>query len=350
MEARHADPAWTMHLSGTPILKQFLRRAMTRDAALFIQISLAVICLLLWLIFRRLAGVLLPMLVVCGAVLVTVGVMVLLDRPFKAPTIILPSFLMAMGVGASVHLLSVYHRNLREGLEPSPALCGALAHSGLPILLTSLTTACGLASFAGAEVAPVADLGLFGALGVMVAFVFTVTLLPALLSLAPGRRPAGFTPHTYAAQDRVLTALAGFSQRRRWWVAAAGLVLLAVAFSGLGRVKFSHNPLAWLPEDLEMRRATELMDRELGGVVSVEVIIDSGKPGGALDPDLLRRVLALGRDLEGFSAQGVKVAKVLSLADLISGLNRALTPGGSRAAAGRHPPGRQAGGPATPDL
>ena len=61
----------------------------------------------------------------------------------------------------------------------------AVGHSGLAIAMTSLTTAGGLLSFARADVAPIADLGIYAAFGVMLAFAFTIIILPALIALVP---------------------------------------------------------------------------------------------------------------------------------------------------------------------
>ena len=103
----------------------------------------------------------------------------------KPPTIILPSFLLAVGVGASVHVLSLVFQELRSGKDKKSAIMESYAHSGLAIVMTSLTTAAGLASFSTAEVAPIGDLGIFSALGVLYSLGYTLMLMPALLSLIP---------------------------------------------------------------------------------------------------------------------------------------------------------------------
>ncbi|MEC9228782.1 MAG: MMPL family transporter, partial [SAR324 cluster bacterium] len=75
------------------------------------------------------------------------------------------SFLLAVGVGYSVHLLVIFYRHLRDQGNKREAIGYALGHSGLAILITSPTTAGGLLSFSTVKVAPVSDLGIFGAAG-----------------------------------------------------------------------------------------------------------------------------------------------------------------------------------------
>ena len=89
---------------------------------------------------------------------------------------ILPSFFLAVGVGYSVHLFVIFYRHLRDQGNKREAIGYALGHSGFAILITSLTTAGGLLSFTPVKVAPVSDLGIFRATGVLICVSFTLIL------------------------------------------------------------------------------------------------------------------------------------------------------------------------------
>ena len=324
---KHQSKNFEALISGTPLLKQVLRRTMTEDAALFIQLATLLIAVLLWVIFRKFSGVFIPLLVVSCSVISTMGLMVLCDRAFKAPTVILPSFLMAMGVGGSIHLMTMFYHNLRTGMEKPSAINVAMGHSGMPIFLTSLTTGVGLISFAGAEVAPVADLGLFAAAGVMIAFLYTVLLVPSLLAFMPAdQEKAGFSPRSYNRQNRILEAIASFSVTRSRLIIVCSGLFIAIAISGIPRIHFSHDPLAWLPEKLPIRQATEAIQESLGGVITVEVLVDSDQKNGVYAPTFLKRLNQAERQMENFSANGIKVAQVSSVADLLHDVHTVLLP------------------------
>ena len=325
--AKHTSQTFAIAVTGTPLLKQVLRRSMTEDAALFIQLAALLIGLLLWIIFRKLAGVLLPMLVVSSSVVSTVGIMVLCGKAFKAPTVILPSFLMAMGVGASVHLMSMFYHNLRQGLTKDDAIARSLKHSGMPIFLTSLTTGVGLISFAGAEVAPVADLGLFAAIGVMLSFCYTILLVPSLLSLLPiGKNDGGACAKHHTQHNRLLGAIAFFSVNRPRVILFFSSLMLILAVTGIPKIHFSHDPLAWLPEQLPLRQATETIQDSLGGVIAVEVLIDSQEAGGIYDPLFLHRLQQAGAKISSFAEAGIQVAQVSAVTDLLHDVHTALLP------------------------
>ena len=99
--------------------------------------------------------------------------------PITIPTQILPSFLLAVGIGATVHLLAMFFKDYNKGGSKERALSFALGHSGLAIIMTSMTTAAGMLSFFTSELAPVANLGVFASVGIMIALANTLVLMPA---------------------------------------------------------------------------------------------------------------------------------------------------------------------------
>ena len=115
-----------------------------------------------------------------------------------------------MGVGASVHILTIFYQRLAAGEAKEEAIASALGHSGLAVLMTSLTTAGALFSFTFATMAHVKNLGILAPLGVLFAFVYTVTVLPALLALLPIRA----NPRRQARLATLDRVLMGCAKRR----------------------------------------------------------------------------------------------------------------------------------------
>ena len=180
--ARHQDEIFQISAAGPPVNLHAIKYYMQKDAFTFMILALLVIGFCLFLMFRRASGVILPLTLVGLSLVTTVGLMTLLGVSFKLPTTMLPSFILTVGVGTSIHVLSLTYQNIRHGMDRHEAIIGAYGHSGVALLMTSLTTSAGLASFSMAKVAPIADLGIFAGIGVLLAFVYTVTLLPALLA------------------------------------------------------------------------------------------------------------------------------------------------------------------------
>jgi hypothetical protein len=255
------------------------------------------------------------------------GLMSLFDQPLQMPTVILPSFILAVGVGDSIHLLTIYYRNCLLGKNRETALVEALEHTGLAMFFTSMTTAAGLCSFGQSDILPIANLGLFAAAGVMFAFLYTVFLLPALITLCT-KESAGLGSQQSNPQHRIFDAIVDFSIRlskhypvQILLVSAVVIVASLVSASQLG---FSHNPLVWLPDSSSVKQATAEMDKRMGGTIPIEVVIDTGLKDGLKDPVTLKRIDQVLNDMLEYQTPQISVGKTLSLVDMIKETNQAL--------------------------
>lgn len=322
---RYRSDDLRIELAGSPVVTHFLKQSMMGDMAKFMRMAIITICILLYIMFRRITGVVFPLLIVVLSFLCTLGLMGLTGVAFKVPTQILPSFILAVGVGTSVHILAMFYHKLRENHDKHQAIVYALGHSGLAVVMTNVTTATGLMSFSTADVAPVADLGIFAGIGIMLAFIFTIFLLPALLSIIPisASKSDKLENHT-RLMDIFLENTARFSTTHPMKILAGGSLLLFVAAWGITNIRVSHAPLKWFPVKNEIRRATELIDQELNGSITMEIVLDTNKENGLHNPDLLRRIDTAGNRFEGMKADEVFVGKAWSVTTILKETNQAL--------------------------
>lgn len=316
---------FVIYSAGAPIVVDAIKKSMQTDMQTSTKFALLSIALVLLILFRRVSGVLLPILVVILTLLSTFSFMAATGTALKLPTQILPSFLLAVGVAASVHLLSIFYHNFNRTGDKKNSIGYAMSHSGLAIAMTSLTTAASLLSFSMSEVAPIADLGKFAAAGVLVSLLYTLILLPALIALIPlKQKHDNSTQKRTAFMDSVLLKFAHISTKYSKQIIAAAAILFFVAIFGLLKISFFHDPLKWLPETWETRQATELLDVEMKGTGVIEVVIDTGKKNGLYDPKVIEALDKLHASIDKLSMDGMYVGKTISLIDILKESNRAL--------------------------
>jgi len=330
----HQAQGFRIYIAGSPVVTNELKVLMQSNIKRFMLMTLIAIALILFLLFRRVSGVVLPLLTVLLSLVSTLGLMALAGIPFKLPTQILPSFLIAVGVGASVHLLAIFYHQM-ELLQQQPydsprqlrqqAIAAAMGHSGLAIIMTSLTTAAGLVSFAGAEVAPVADLGVVASAGVLIALPYTLMLMPALLSLTPIRIVKGEAAQRRATRmDRLLTGIADFAVQRYRLVLVVSALVVLLGLLGATQVRFSHAPHRWLSLQSPVRQANDFVDAHMKGASSVEVVVYTGEENGLYEPRRMKALEALGESIATIDEGELRVGKTLSVADIVHEINQAL--------------------------
>lgn len=314
-------------MAGTPAVTDTLKLTLQEDVRKFIVLVVAVIMILLLIAFRVIGAVVLPLGVVLLALVSTIGLMGHLGISVKLPTVILPSFLLAVGVGAAIHLLEIWKQKRVSGEQDHQAIASAVRHAGLPILLTSLTTAVGLGSFSLAEVAPIAELGLFSAIGIIIALIYTLLLLPAGLAVLPAGKVKKNQPENEDEQDiinKALVNIASWSVRKAKPICVLSALLLAGSLLVAAQLRFSHDVLSWLPEEWPIRQATEMVDNNMGGSVSLEVIIDTGVENGLHDRDTLIKIDQLSQEIEEAPIGAISVGSTLSIAVLLKEIHQAL--------------------------
>jgi predicted RND superfamily exporter protein len=323
--ARYEAPDFPVYVAGPPVLGTAISRVVERNMSIFVTLSVLAIMALLFALFRRISGVILPLVIIALSLISTIGLMTWAEAPIRLPTQILPSFLLAVGVGNALHVLVIFFQSLRQGQTKEDAIAHALGHSGLAIVMTSMTTAGGLLSFTAAEVLPLTEFGVFAPAGVAFLLVHTVVLLPALIAVLPIRpRRVRADGEGGALLDRSLSAFGEVATRHPWLVIGVSALLLAASLVGITRITRSHNPLEYLPARDSLRVATEVIDRGLGGSMSLEVLVKTGVENGIHDPALLNRLDELRLYAEELENDNLEVGTTVSIVDVVKEIHQAL--------------------------
>ena len=312
---QYQTPGQTLYIGGMPVITETLVNTMIWEMLTFMPIAIVTIAFMMVLLFRRRHGVMLPMMTVGLTLITTFGIICAMRVPIQTTMTILPSFLLTVSVGAAVHLLSLFFRAYDASTDKVQALREALIHTRTPIIFTSLTTAVGLLSFAGSPMVALARLGLFSAIGISVALVYTLTLIPAIICLHKIPRKEQAIP-----SPKVTTLVNGavsLSTRYPIWILLFSLMITAAAISSLQHLKFSHNPMQWMSPDADINQAVQAIDNNMGGSISVDIILDTGVDDGLYEPEFLRQLDQFSQWLNNYQSGPVYVAKVTGLNDII---------------------------------
>ncbi|MFK7896985.1 MAG: RND family transporter, partial [Myxococcota bacterium] len=319
---RHRREDVEIHFTGQPLVSFALASAMKQDVPKIFGAALGLIGLLLLLLFKRFSPVVLCASVVVLSLLTTLGLSELIGLPIGLPTQIMPSFMLAVGVGYGVHLLTIFFGSLAGSGDRESAIAFALSKVGLPILMTALTTAAGLVAFVAAEMEQVLDLGVLGAVGVFVTFAYTMIFLPAVLAILPfrsRRSQAGLEGGTL-----FLSACARLSVRHPKKLVAFALLLAIGSIALIPKLDYSVDPMRYFEEGHWLRESTEYADQRMSGMQSLEVVIDTGRENGLHDVAVLDGVEGLRNLFAELKAEGELIGRTMSLLEIAKETHQAL--------------------------
>ncbi len=318
--------------TGGPIIVGTYNKITREGFASLLLYTNLIVLVFLFILFRRMSGMILPVVIVELALFTTLGFMGLFDLSITIFSIVLPNFLIAVGIADSVHILAIFYRRYSLGDGKEDAIAFAVGHSGLAVAMTSLTTAVGLLSFSFSELSALAELGIIAASGVMLAFIYTIILLPALISIISikiriSKKPAGngsFKAVNPGVMDRILLGFANFSTSHPRKIVAVCFILFLLSTTGLFNMKFSHSLLTYFPDELKVRGDSKLIDREFNGSLVLEVIVDTEKENGLYDPEIINRIEEFTSNISDLDKGIVYAGKVFSINDILKETNQSL--------------------------
>jgi hypothetical protein len=305
------------YMGGLPLAEDTFGAEMFKQMAIVAPLAGGFLMLILLIIFRRIMLVVPSMAVAMLSVLWTMGAMIGLGFTVHIMSSMIPVFLMPIAVCDSVHVLSDFYEKYR-GRDREGVLRDVFRELFRPMLYTSLTTAVGFANLAWAKIPPVRVFGLFVALGVMVAWLLSVTFLPAFLRLLSEKRLKGLKKEE--SRSRVLSAMADLSLTKSKAIVVVGTILLVVAIYGVSTLRVNDNPVKWFKKDHPIRVADTVLNRIIGGTYISYLVFEGKNTGDIKRPEVVEYIDRLQRYLESHHLVG----KTTSVADVVKRINYVL--------------------------
>ena len=317
-----ANPDVTFVYSGAPMFDVAFDDMAVADGEKFFPLTLGLVCIILFIVFRRPSMAILPV-IVMGAVITYVwGTYFTMGESMNMAFQMTGSILVAACVADAVHIIAHYYGNAHTATDKIGAIKETLSDMGRPCLFTSVTTAAGFFSFSTSEVLPIQHLGIYAGLGCLFAFVVTVLLIPALLSLLPMPDAARTERYHEGIISRSLESLGRWVERNASPIVSVSAALFVASIFGISMVNVEGNTMAYLSKDHWVRQAITFMQDRLGGLSSFEVIFE-GEEDTAKDPVLLRAIDQMQREI----LEDPKVSNSFSHVNYLKDINQSLNEG-----------------------
>ncbi|MEM7705867.1 MAG: MMPL family transporter [Pseudomonadota bacterium] len=308
-------PELEIHITGVAALSAAFEQAGLRDSSTLIPLVYLLILFVMFLTLRSLAAVFASLLLIALSTMVGVGVggwtgVALTPISLSAPTIIL-----TIAVADAIHLIAGIRSAMLDGANRHEAIVAATGLNFTPILVTSVTTIVGFLTLNFSDSPPFHHLGNMSAAGIAAAWLMSVTLLPALLSVLPLNFKAG------EGRATVTTALVNTGSliaKRPRAVLLSTLLATGAVIAAIPTMELNDQWSTYFSPSLEFRQAITATEPYFGSD-QIEFVLDPGTTGGVTDPQFLRTVDEFAQFLRG---QPGSVAHVFAISDIMKRVNR----------------------------
>ena len=348
---------------GNPPMMEFMMDTLTQMQVLGL-VMILIFTLLLYILFRSFSAVLWPMVTIAASMAWTWGFTVWLGVTISQMIALTVLLVFAVGIADCVHVMSAYFSFRRQGDDHYDALSKSYGKTGLAIMVTTITTTAGVLALTTSELVPIQVFGMMSAFGVVMAFFFTLVLLPILLDLwhpgAPTADDASLADRlgdrwnrlsnstktgtalvyvvavylmlgpwvgtyitvisllTYVVvnwQLAILSAVPNFVARRPWLVLSVFAGLFALCSYGMTLIRIDSNMTELTKEGSAIRVAYETVDENMAGAMSMVIMVDTHTSDGLYNPRLMQAMDQLQNRIE--TRYSDQVTRTNSLANIV---------------------------------
>lgn len=267
------------YITGLPVAEDTFGVEMFIQMAISAPTAMVIIFLLMLLFFRKLVLVISPMIVAMVSVISTMGLLIGFGFPVHIMSSMIPIFLMPIAVVDSVHILSEFFDIYTKEKGRIATAKEVMGHLFTPMLYTSLTSAAGFASLALTPIPPVQVFGIFVAVGIMIAWVFTVTFVPAYIMIISEKSLENFGRKAVHEQKQsrltvLLKRTGSFTFDRAKLILAAISVVVIIAVYGITRIQVNDNPVKWFAKRHPIRQADIELNKHFGGTYMAYLVLE----------------------------------------------------------------------------
>ena len=307
-------PSIDVHLTGVSMLNNAFAETGMSDGATLMPLMFAVIFALTWLIVRSFSATLVTLVIIALSTAVGMGIGGYFGVKLTPISMSAPIVILTLAVADSIHILLTLRGLVRDGMQKTEALVEAVRLNFLPVSITSITTIVGFLALNFSDSPPYWHLGNITAVGIGAAWLYSILLLPALLSLLPYRVRAASRPDwSQRAMDRFADFVIARSRHLLTILGAATLALVAF----IPTLEFNDQWVQYFNERIEFRTDSDKAQAHFG-LYPIEFSVPANGAGGVSEPEYLRHLEAFATYLREQPA----VTHVYALSDIMKRLNR----------------------------
>ncbi|EGQ8091964.1 MMPL family transporter [Vibrio vulnificus] len=307
-------PDVIIYKAGIIAMNHSFAMAAQNDSATLVPTMLLVILVFLTLMLRSFLSVLATLVVIIGAIVATLGIVGWAGMFLHVASVNVPTLIMTLAVADCVHVIASMRHFMRQGMPKSQAIHRSVALNFVPIIITSVTTAIGFLMMNMSDSPVLRDFGNLSALGVMIACVLSVSLLPALLNLLPVR----FSAKQAAKSSDIMDKLADLVVHRRNVLLPLSIVVIAGSAALIPYNKVNDESVKYFDTSSEFRQAADFMEQRISGMTTMSIAIKTHQSQGVASPEFL----AVLGEFTHWLREQPETDHVASLSDIYKRLNK----------------------------
>ena len=305
--------------SGLPYIRTIDSIKVKDEISIFILFTLLITSFILLLFFKSFKATIISIIVVVIGVLFSFGTMGMLGYDISILMALVPPVIIVIGIPNCIFLINKYHTEFKKNKDKDKSLHLMISKIGNITLLTNLTTASGFAAFLLTKSETLQEFGLVASISIIFIFIISILLIPIWFSFFPDPK-LRHTQHLDKKWVRsVVALLSDWVKNKRRTIYIVSAILTVVGFIGLSLIKTTGNITDDLSRNGDLYEDLQFFENNFGGVMPLEIIIDTKDTNGINNPNVMLKVQELQDELSRYS----EFSKPVSYIEFVKYANQA---------------------------
>jgi len=313
IEAFERDHDIKVHTSGMPYIRTLNSKNIIDEISLFIAAALLVTSLLFFFFFRSVRATVITMVTVMIGVMWCFGILGLLGYEITVLTALIPPLIIIIGVANCIFLINKYQNEIKSHGNQAKSLQRVITKIGNATLLTNATTASGFATFTFTQSELLVEFGTVASLSILAVFVLSLLIIPIVYSYMPIPKYKHLKHLNKNWVGKLVNWLTHMVRHHRFAIYTTTVVLLCLSIVGIYNIKISGSVIDDMPRNAEFFKDIRFFEKEYGGIMPLEILIDTQRPEGVMAAANLRRM----DELQNFIMEIPEYSKPISVVETV---------------------------------
>ncbi len=313
IEKFETDNNINVRISGMPYVRTMNAQNIIDEMVIFVVLALVVTAFIFFLFFRSFRATFITLTVVSIGVIWSFGFIGWFHYEISVLMAIIPPLIIVISVPNAVFLINKYQQEVKNHGNQAKSLQRVITKIGSATLMTNITTASGFATFIFTKSQILVEFGTIASINIIAVFFLALLIIPIIYSFLPLPKDKHLKHLDRRWMSGIVNWMEHTVRHNRFAIYASAVVLIIASMIGIYQMRISGSLIDDMPKDKEFYSDILFFEEEFGGIMPLEILIDTKEPKGVMELSTLKKMNRLNETMEDFP----ELSKSVSILNLV---------------------------------
>tara|TARA_B110000046_G_C13018525_1_gene409961 strand:+ start:314 stop:2686 length:2373 start_codon:yes stop_codon:yes gene_type:complete len=302
-----------VRISGMPYIRTLNAQNIQDEIILFVGGALGITAVIFFFFFRSFRATFITLLVVLIGVTWAFGFIGLFRYEITVLSALIPPLIIVIGVPNAVFLINKYQQEIKKHGQQAKALQRVISKIGNATLMTNITTASGFATFVFVKSDLLREFGILASVNIISIFILALLIIPIIYSFMPLPKKKHLNHLERKWIENVVDWMENTVRNQRISIYFATVIFIVLGIIGIYKIRVSGSLIEDMPKSMEFYKDIKFFEKEFGGIMPLEILIDTKKDKGIMKLSTLKKMDKINEAIETFP----ELSKPISVVNLV---------------------------------